>query len=429
VCKIYAGEKYPEEQSSIGLRGNSKIEEVELSIIGLTAFAVRPKIEIGSFKGVGQNPTIGLDNVDLTIGNIIADPDTKLHVSIRFSKLEHVSYFEMLGEVNVPIFVTVDGQKVFLVTDAEGNELERWTEQADPFDIESPFMKINDTIDFNSITIKFVEWLNNGGYYSDKTLIYMLDSNGYVCRAPITKTEDGFMIKDGNTLIAYSGNAKSPIIPDGITHISKQAFIGCLSIESITIPEGVISVDEGAFEQCLSMTSLSLPKSLEFIHKTSLRFGNDSATRTISFAGSRAQWMRVIHNESSGTDVPCANISCSDGTVDSFEATDAFYLETYVSDRTYCAEYDGNTCDLVFIFRRNPDNCAMYYYYFTPNGIESFALFSEKMYSYSAEKNIYSVTVTINESFVYHIKPTDTGFVFCDENGTEIAEQPNVNIY
>ena len=44
----------------------------------------------------------------------------------------------------------------------------------------------------------------------------------------------------------YNGE-KSFVIPDSVTSIGEDAFLGCESLESITIPDSVTSIGEYAF--------------------------------------------------------------------------------------------------------------------------------------------------------------------------------------
>ena len=52
---------------------------------------------------------------------------------------------------------------------------------------------------------------------------------------------------------------ESIIIPDGVTKIGKYAFCRCQNLTSITIPNSVVEIGENAFKRCESL-SISLPE-------------------------------------------------------------------------------------------------------------------------------------------------------------------------
>lgn len=73
-----------------------------------------------------------------------------------------------------------------------------------------------------------------------------------------------YRIKNG-VLEKYRGDAKNVIIPDGITVIADEAFMGCVRIRSITVPDGVKEIGKKAFDECLELEKISLPESVEKI--------------------------------------------------------------------------------------------------------------------------------------------------------------------
>ena len=56
-------------------------------------------------------------------------------------------------------------------------------------------------------------------------------------------------------------------LPKSLKSIGKEAFIGCVSLETIEIPEGVTEIKEKAFEYCRNLKKINLPKSLKSIDK------------------------------------------------------------------------------------------------------------------------------------------------------------------
>lgn len=423
VQEIYT-EKGP---SYIMLRGNTKADTIALNVICFDAFGGRPHNDVKTITSNGEYTTISLLNAELTVDNIVASNSESVSFSMRFGQLEDVSFVSLTGNVNVPIFVQIDGKIEILSTDMNGNELERWTEQVDPFDIEEPFLRINENIDYESISIAFVEWVGGGGYNSDKTSIYMLDEDGYVCRAELTETEDGFIIKNGTMLIKYSGDAKVPVIPNGITHIAANAFSGCTSIESIVIPEGVISMGRGTFERCSSMTSLSLPSTLQEIQQSSLCFGSYGVECHISFTGTVLDWIRMLYNSPDEPFMPASStVTCIDGIAPVLMTNDSYYSESLMCMQDLTAEFEGEICPLFIVFSYNTDSYdegEMFFYYIGDDGFSGTGVSVEEPFTYSNETGIF--TARFNGR-IFRLKTTDVGFIFCDENGNESTELPQV---
>lgn len=61
------------------------------------------------------------------------------------------------------------------------------------------------------------------------------------------------------------GNLTTITIPEGVTSIKERTFEACGSLTSIILPEGVTSIGWGAFSGCSSLNSIVLPKSLETV--------------------------------------------------------------------------------------------------------------------------------------------------------------------
>lgn len=51
-------------------------------------------------------------------------------------------------------------------------------------------------------------------------------------------------------------------IPSGVTGLGDECFYGCSSLTSITLPESVTSLGVSCFEMCSSLTSITLPESV-----------------------------------------------------------------------------------------------------------------------------------------------------------------------
>jgi hypothetical protein len=61
-------------------------------------------------------------------------------------------------------------------------------------------------------------------------------------------------------------------VPEGLTIIGMEAFLGCSSLESFTIPESVTNIDADAFGYCSSLTSITIPESVTYIGIYAFRY-------------------------------------------------------------------------------------------------------------------------------------------------------------
>ncbi len=52
-------------------------------------------------------------------------------------------------------------------------------------------------------------------------------------------------------------------LPNSIEFIGEYAFYGCTGLSSFSFPEGLKQIDSGAFFRCTGLTSVDLPSSLE----------------------------------------------------------------------------------------------------------------------------------------------------------------------
>ena len=81
-----------------------------------------------------------------------------------------------------------------------------------------------------------------------------------------------FASKDGRCLIVdgtLNSFARARLteytIPDSVTSIGNDAFLGCGSLTSVTIPNSVTTIGSSAFGSCTSLTSVTIPDSVTTI--------------------------------------------------------------------------------------------------------------------------------------------------------------------
>ena len=111
-------------------------------------------------------------------------------------------------------------------------------------------------------------------------------------------------IPDGITSIGYEAfigcqYLTSVSIGNSVTSIGESAFNGCENLSSITIPNSVTSIGENAFCQCSSLTSITIPNSVTSIGDSA--FGGCSALSVIEFLPTTPP---EIYNDNAFTDIP-----------------------------------------------------------------------------------------------------------------------------
>lgn len=73
--------------------------------------------------------------------------------------------------------------------------------------------------------------------------------------------------EDGRVLVRYPKELRANAfrIPDGVRIIGKDAFRGCLNLETVELPDGVIEIQEGAFFDCRNLRRIRFGAGLESI--------------------------------------------------------------------------------------------------------------------------------------------------------------------
>ena len=121
----------------------------------------------------------------------------------------------------------------------------------------------------------------------------------------------------------------SVALPSGVRYVGEQAFAGCRSLRSLAIAEGIREIDEWAFVDCAALAEVTLPASLRVIGEYA--FLNCTALSDIRFAGTVAQWEDVEKVRGWNRYTAAARVACADGDVllPPFRVADGILLTWY----------------------------------------------------------------------------------------------------
>ncbi|MDR2421246.1 MAG: leucine-rich repeat domain-containing protein, partial [Oscillospiraceae bacterium] len=94
--------------------------------------------------------------------------------------------------------------------------------------------------------------------------IRILGSKGGLEIAVIPSKIDGKdVLQIGAGAFRYNADLKAVVLPESVTKIGKEAFAGCLELESVAFrEEGLKEIGEKAFEACLKLSEFNLPNSV-----------------------------------------------------------------------------------------------------------------------------------------------------------------------
>ena len=113
----------------------------------------------------------------------------------------------------------------------------------------------------------------------------------YNCPIASVKVESGNAVYDSrnncNAIIITSTNelilgCKATTIPNTVTSIRDNAFMGCKELKSINIPYGVTSIGNYAFSSCVDLISVDIPNSVKSIGRSAFHYCKNLTSVTIS---------------------------------------------------------------------------------------------------------------------------------------------------
>ena len=111
---------------------------------------------------------------------------------------------------------------------------------------------------------------------------------------------------DCNAIIKTSANqlvkgCKNTVIPDNVTRIGNNSFVGCTGLTTITIPESVTAIGNSAFYNCSNLTSITIPNSVTSIEAAAFSGCNSLTTVTVEMSTPFAINENVFSNRANAT--------------------------------------------------------------------------------------------------------------------------------
>lgn len=86
----------------------------------------------------------------------------------------------------------------------------------------------------------------------------------------------------------YDLDITSLVLPEGVTHIGKNALYGCFMLNELCLPSTLKYIGAEAFGNCGTLTEINLPKSTAYIGDSAFMYCTKLSK--ISFAGTEAEW-------------------------------------------------------------------------------------------------------------------------------------------
>lgn len=108
-------------------------------------------------------------------------------------------------------------------------------------------------------------------------------------------SDDTFVIHKDTKILAdcalYDCDVTALTLPEGLTHIGKNALYSCGELESISLPQTLKFIGDEAFGNCGVLTEITLPGGLRHIGKNAFMYC--AKLTSVTFAGTQAKWQSV----------------------------------------------------------------------------------------------------------------------------------------
>ncbi|MBQ9747083.1 MAG: leucine-rich repeat domain-containing protein [Clostridia bacterium] len=110
-----------------------------------------------------------------------------------------------------------------------------------------------------------------------------------------TNSDNTFAIHKDTKILAdcalYDCDVTELALPEGLTHIGKNALYSCGELESIVLPQTLVYIGGEAFGNCGVLAEITLPKSLTYLGSSAFMYC--SKLTKVTFAGTEAEWQTV----------------------------------------------------------------------------------------------------------------------------------------
>ena len=104
------------------------------------------------------------------------------------------------------------------------------------------------------------------------------------CRSLTNITIPNSVTYIGSSAFAYCASLTRIILPDSVTYIGSSAFQDCASLTRIILPDSITSIEQYAFSGCSSLATITLPDSITSIEQSA--FSDCSSLTTIALPDS-----------------------------------------------------------------------------------------------------------------------------------------------
>ena len=102
-------------------------------------------------------------------------------------------------------------------------------------------------------------------------------------------------------------------IPESVKTIDVYAFDNCTALASVTLPNSLSSIGDSAFNSCKSLLSITIPNSVTSID--GYAFANCSKLTDFNYNGTTAQWPSITLVTDWKYNAPFTVVHCTDGDV------------------------------------------------------------------------------------------------------------------